>query len=105
VKTSAAVLLLALWPMAAWAQDTRTVTEPVIPPVCAALAARLAAVDGRTLAPDDERRPDTARIQQALDACPAGQAVEPAVSELPRDGNRRGGVDLSRGGGSVPDDR
>jgi polygalacturonase len=69
-------IALALWPLAARAQDTRAVSEPVIPPVCAPLSARLAAVDGRTLAPGDERKPDTARIQQALDGCPAGQAVE-----------------------------
>ena len=73
---SFAALALALWPLSAGAQDTRTVSEPVIPPVCAALGARLAVVNGRTVAPEDERRPDTARIQQALDGCPAGQAVE-----------------------------
>jgi len=74
-------LLLALWPLATPAQDRRAVSEPVIPPVCAGLGARLAVAGGRTLAPEDERRPDTARIQQALDGCPAGQAVE-----LKRDG-------------------
>jgi polygalacturonase len=69
-------LLLALAPMGLWAQDTRTVTEPVVPPVCASLSARLAAVNGRTLARADENQLDTQRIQQALDLCPAGQAVE-----------------------------
>ncbi len=39
----AAALWLALWPLAARAQDTRAVSEPVIPPVCARLSARLAA--------------------------------------------------------------
>ncbi len=72
----AAVLLPALWPLAVWAQDTRTVAEPVIPPVCASLGAKLAVVDGRTVAPEDENKSDTKRIQQALDACPAGKAVE-----------------------------
>jgi polygalacturonase len=72
----AAVGLLALASFAARAQDTRTVTEPVIPPVCASLGAKLAVVDGRTLAAEDEKKPDTARLQQALDACPAGKAVE-----------------------------
>ncbi len=53
------------------AQDTRTVNEPVIPPVCARLKARLPP----TLSESDERNPDTARIQQALDQCKSGQAV------------------------------
>ena len=62
---------------AAWAQDTRNVTEPVIPPSCAVLAASLTAIDGnRTLAEADESSSDTGRIQQALDACGKGQAVE-----------------------------
>jgi len=69
----AVVFVLAL---ALRAQDTRAVAEPVIPRVCSSLPARLAVVDGKTLAPGDESKPDTARIQQALDACPAGQAVE-----------------------------
>jgi polygalacturonase len=49
-------------------QDTRQVTEPVIPESCTVLAARLSNIE------DD--KPDTARIQEALDKCPAGQAVE-----------------------------
>jgi polygalacturonase len=63
--------------IAAYAQDTRTVTEPAIPQSCAVLKAQLAAVDGnKTLAEADESRLDTARIQKALDTCPKGQAVE-----------------------------
>ncbi len=50
------------------AQDSRPVTEPKIPPSCVVLTAGAAEVD--------ESRPDTNRIQQALDHCPAGQAVE-----------------------------
>lgn len=50
------------------AQDTRSVTEPVFPPSCAVLKARLSEVD--------EAQPDTRRIQQALDRCSPGQAVE-----------------------------
>jgi polygalacturonase len=62
---------------AAWAQDTRRVTEPVIPGTCVVLSAQLPAIDsGRTLAETDESKADTARIQRALDGCPAGQAVE-----------------------------
>ncbi len=56
------------------AQDTRTVTEPVVPPVCTALDAHIQAVNN-TLAPADEHMLDTARIQQALDHCPRGQGV------------------------------
>ena len=62
--------------LAAYAQDTRNVTEPVIPPSCVVLTAKLAAVDGnKTLADADEARLDTSRIQQAMDTCPTGQAV------------------------------
>jgi polygalacturonase len=56
----------------AHAQDTRAVTEPAIPPSCAVLEAKLPA----RLSPADENQPDTARIQDALDHCAAGHAVE-----------------------------
>jgi len=58
------------------AQDTRQVTEPVVPRSCTVLAARLASIRQRTLADADEARPDTSRIQSAIDHCPQGQAVE-----------------------------
>ncbi|MDR3745283.1 MAG: glycosyl hydrolase family 28 protein [Acidobacteriaceae bacterium] len=61
-----------------WAQDTRTVTEPVIPPGCARLEAKIVAV-GEGLAEVDESRSDTARIQAAIDHCAAGKAVELAL--------------------------
>jgi polygalacturonase len=64
-----------LAPLCLFAQDTRTVSEPVIPPSCAVLKARLTQ-SGRTLAEADETNTDTGRIQKALDSCPAGQAVE-----------------------------
>ncbi|HXK07002.1 MAG TPA: glycosyl hydrolase family 28 protein [Verrucomicrobiae bacterium] len=58
------------------AQDTRAVSEPVIPPACVTLTAALAAADNnRTIVEADESKLDTTRIQQALDACPAGRAV------------------------------
>jgi polygalacturonase len=57
------------------AQDRRTVRQPVIPPACAALPARLVAVGDSTLAEADERKLDTDRIQQALDHCPRGRSV------------------------------
>ncbi len=69
------LLLLAAALLPASAQDTRTVTEPVIPPSCAALDAQLTS-HGATLPDADERRLDTVRIQQAIDACAAGKAVE-----------------------------
>ena len=56
------------------AQDTRHVTEPVIPPACVTLDARLDA-SGGNIAAADETKLDTARIQQALDHCGAGHAV------------------------------
>jgi len=55
-------------PAVGLAQDLRNVTEPVIPPVCTTLTAALSQID--------ETKLDTARIQQALDKCPAGQAVK-----------------------------
>lgn len=57
-----------------FAQDTRKVTEPHIPAACATLDAHIAAVKG-IIAPADERKLDTGRIQQAIDNCAAGKAV------------------------------
>lgn len=62
------------------AQDTRTVREPVFPPACATLAARLS-TSGDSIAESDEANRDyespldTGRIQHALDACGRGHAV------------------------------
>jgi polygalacturonase len=56
------------------AQDTRTVTEPVLPPVCSSLDAQLS-LNGHSLAKSDEDKLDTSRIQQALDACGKGHGV------------------------------
>lgn len=47
-----------------------------MPPVCIAVTARLAATTDATLAEADESKPDTQRIQLALDQCKPGQAVE-----------------------------
>jgi polygalacturonase len=69
-----AALTLCLAPILA-SQDTRTVTEPVLPPLCATLDAqlhsipKLAPATGRTLSEADESKLDTARIQQSLDQC------------------------------------
>ena len=59
---------------AALAQDGRRVEEPVVPPACTVLQAKIAAVGG-LLPAGAERALDTERIQQALDQCGAGNAV------------------------------
>ena len=56
-------------------QDTRDVKEPRVPAACATLPARLAAAKG-VLSDAAEATPDTKRIQEAIDHCAAGQAVE-----------------------------
>ncbi len=69
---------LAALPLAAvlslHAQDTRTVTEPHIPAACTTLVAQIAPTQG-VIAPADEKRLDTERIQNAMDHCAAGKAV------------------------------
>jgi hypothetical protein len=71
----AAALALLVWGLAlpSAAQDRRAVSEPSFPPACAVLQARLSTSGGE---PSSETEFDTARIQTALNACPAGQAVE-----------------------------
>ncbi|MBV9083804.1 MAG: hypothetical protein JOZ62_14080 [Acidobacteriaceae bacterium] len=59
--------------------DTRTVTEPSIPPICQTLYANLQS-GNRAFSPDDEGNPpDTTRIAAALMAC-RQQPNAPAVS-------------------------
>ncbi|HEX5285080.1 MAG TPA: Ig-like domain repeat protein [Bryocella sp.] len=63
----------------AGAQDQRNVLEPVIPPACTILSAELAS--GTTPGTiSNETQLDSPRIQAALNGCPAGQAVELAMS-------------------------
>ena len=62
------------------AQDTRTVTEPVLPATCTKLLAEKSG-DGEKLAEVYEKTTDTARIQKALDACKPGMAVELAPGD------------------------
>ncbi|MDE3195246.1 MAG: glycoside hydrolase [Acidobacteriota bacterium] len=73
----------------------RRVPEPSIPPFCITLKAALRST-ASTIAPEDESKPDTIRIQHGLDACPAGKAVV-----LEPDGERSaflsGPLDLRRG--------
>lgn len=56
-------------------QDTRIVSEPHIPPVCKTLDAQLTTVN-MGIAEADESKLDTDRIQQAIDFCQPGTAVE-----------------------------
>ena len=75
-----------------YAQDTRKVVEPTIPPACVTLKAALTTAsatggaieagieDPATNMSADKPALDTARIQQALDHCAKGQAVELAAS-------------------------
>ncbi len=59
----------------AWAQDTRTVTEPKIPATCVKLKANIyAGQDG--IRDADETAGATAGIQEAIDKCKPGMAVE-----------------------------
>ncbi|MBL0940014.1 MAG: family 43 glycosylhydrolase [Gemmatimonadaceae bacterium] len=67
-----------------WAQDTRTVREPVVPAACATLDAVLVPVGDSTVSDADESKVDSPRIQQAIDGCAAGRAVV-----LRAAGNRR----------------
>ncbi|HKD90457.1 MAG TPA: hypothetical protein VKB56_01095, partial [Terriglobales bacterium] len=77
------------------AQDTRNVTEPRIPVVCTVVTAHLT-THGASLAPEDEGKLDTERIQQAVDGCASGKAIE-----LRSDGTRNaflsGPLELGRG--------
>jgi uncharacterized protein (TIGR03437 family) len=64
------LLAVALTCFGLLAQDTRVVSEPVFPPVCTQLAAQSQA--GHV----SETLFDTTRVQNALNKCPTGQAVE-----------------------------
>ena len=90
------LLACALVLSAAHAQDTRTVTEPAIPPSCFVLSAKLSAVDSKTLPEADEDKLDTDRIQKAIDACPHGQAVE-LKADASHDAFLSGPLDLRAG--------
>ncbi len=61
------------------AQDTRKVTEPVIPAACVTLNANIAARNG-VFAFADEQKLDTERIQHAIDSC-SGTATDRSLSE------------------------
>jgi polygalacturonase len=95
-KTSLACIALVVAAYSvACAQDTRHVTEPHSPKVCTVLRAHLSAPHG-TLSDEEERMPDTTRLQQAIDSCQEGKAIE-----LRADGNRNiflsGPIQLRKG--------
>jgi len=76
-KIATAIVLSFAAAIALHAQDTRTVTQPVIPASCTVLTSQTAIVSGE---PASETAFDTARIQAALNSCPSGEAVELAPS-------------------------
>jgi hypothetical protein len=55
--------------------DTRTVTQPVYPPICTVLTA------AQSVSSPIETSPDTTRVQAALNACASGEAVEFSASK------------------------
>jgi polygalacturonase len=67
-------------PLSLRAQDSRTVVEPFFPQLCTTLDAQLQAAGG-SLAPADEQKLDTQRIQKAIDKCGKGRAVMLHVNE------------------------
>ena len=73
-RFSISVSSLLCFALALSAQDTRKVTEPHIPSACVTLNAGIAAEHG-IIAPEDEQKLDTERIQHAIDNCAAGKAV------------------------------
>ncbi|MYM21703.1 pectin lyase fold-containing protein [Duganella sp. FT135W] len=88
------IAVLATLPIAGavHAQDTRKVVEPSPPPVCVVLS---------TSAPNAASSDDTARIQFAIDACPAGRAVRLSGSFISGPLKLRSGVSLLVGDGAV----
>lgn len=69
-----AVAAIAIACLSAHGQDTRSVTEPVVPEVCIVMQAALVAPHG--IASQDELWVDTDRLQSAINHCGRGQAVE-----------------------------
>jgi polygalacturonase len=95
---SVSVLAYAMVAMSAgaWAQDTRTVTEPKIPASCVKLDAKIAAA-GDALKEADEANADTARIQGAIDSCKQGEAVELALGAKGSNAFLSGPLELKEG--------
>ncbi len=78
------------------AQDTRSVNEPSIPPACATLKSEIGRA-GLSLTYEDESKPDTKRIQAALDQCSPGQSVVLKRSSSRLDAFLTGPLDLRKG--------
>ena len=78
------------------AQDARKVVEPSIPPACATLRAQIGRA-GQSIAPEDESKPDTQRIQAALDGCSPGHAVVLKRTSARTDAFLSGPLELRRG--------
>jgi polygalacturonase len=81
MKRAFIIIILLMAARTAAAQDTRTVTEPTIPPTCAVLQAGKIG-DAGILSPEYEKTTDTARLQKALDECTPGHAVELSRGKL-----------------------
>ncbi|MGB9458574.1 MAG: glycosyl hydrolase family 28 protein [Bryobacteraceae bacterium] len=96
MKTLAAVFAAGWFVGPAIAQDTRKVVEPSIPPACATLYAKIGRA-ATSIAPGDEGKLDTARIQAALDACPGGRAVVLERASERNDAFLSGPLQLRRG--------
>jgi polygalacturonase len=75
MRTLIFILLVSAAMVHGYGQDTRQITEPKIPLSCTVLAA-MQASHGSALPELNESKPDTTRIQQAMDHCKPGRAVE-----------------------------
>src|ERR1035437_5831969 len=74
---------------------TRRVVGPSFPPACTTLKAKIGRA-ATSIAPEDETKLDTARIQAAIDACPAGHAVVLQRASQPTDAFLSGPLELRR---------
>jgi polygalacturonase len=90
------LLVLAACLVPVFAQDTRKVVEPAIPPACFVVKAKLGRA-GTSLVPEDETKLDTVRIQAALNACPAGESVVLQPAGYRTDAFLTGPLDLRKG--------
>jgi polygalacturonase len=96
MKAIAAALAVTWFVLPGAAQDTRKVVEPSIPLPCITLKATIGRA-GSSIAPEDESKRDTARIQAALDGCPAGRAVVLQPTSRRTDAFLSGPLELRRG--------
>jgi polygalacturonase len=92
----AAVAFALALPALVNAQDTRKVVEPTIPAACATLTAQIGRA-GSSIAPEDETKLDTARIQNALDHCAPGHSVALKRASARKDAFLSGPLQLRQG--------